>query len=91
MFPNTANSADKMIRAYPSKKRKNKPKNKQTVNGFESFGNVAGRIPAQYLPSSSFSSPVILCHNASLQSDVCFCTSQQKRNCIAHFGFFSLH
>lgn len=33
----------------------------------------------------------ILCHNASLQTDVCFCTSQQKRNCIAHTGLFSLH
>lgn len=50
-----------------------------SVSGFESFCNAAGRIPSQHLPSSSFSSPVILCHNASLQSDVCFCTSQQKK------------
>lgn len=49
------------------------------MSGFESFCNAAGRIPSQHLPSSSFSSPVILCHNASLQSDVCFCTSQQKK------------
>lgn len=90
MFPNTGKWAVKTIHAYLSKNEK-KRKKKKSVSAFEFCGNAAGGIPAQHLPSSSFSSPVILCHNASLQNNVCFCTSHQKRNCIAHFGFFSLH